>query len=263
MRSSATPIRRPPRRPHRARPDAARSTLGQLLAPDLSLTLRSMGPSESLRRPGNRRPRVPRSHGPPEGRVNAAKVDIWLTSRRPASASDVRLTFGQPLTSNPSLNRWSMRLSESARRPGNWLHGVPRSHGPAEERVNRAKVDIRLTAHCAESASDVPLTFGEPLVLNLFLSSWSMRPWESARRPHNWRQGFPRSHGPPEGRVDGAKVDIRLTTRRPAAASDAARAPAPGPVARDGRVRAQPSAPPRTYHARGRALTEIANASAR
>ena len=197
MRSSATPIRRPSCRPCRARPDPVRSTLGQPLAPDLSLTLRSMGPSESLRRPGNRRPRVPRSHGPPEGRVNAAKVDIWLTSRRPASAPDLRLTFGQPLAFNLSLN------------------------------------------------------------------SWSMRPWESARRPHNWRQGFPRSHGPPEGRVDGAKVDIRLTTRRPAAASDAARAPAPGPVARDGRVRAQPSAPPRTCHARGRALTEIANASAR
>ena len=197
MRSSATPIRRPPRRPHRARPDAARSTLGQLLAPDLSLTLRSMGPSESLRRPGNRRPRVPRSHGPPEGRVNAAKVDIWLTSRRPASAPDLRLTFGQPLAFNLSLN------------------------------------------------------------------SWSMRPWESARRPSNWRQGFPRSHGPPEGRVDGAKVDIRLTTRRPAAAPDAARAAAPGPAARDGRGQAQPSAPPRTCHAKGRALTEVADAAAR
>jgi len=196
MRSSATPIRRPPRRPHRARPDAARSTLGQLLAPDLSLTLRSMGPSESLRRPGNRRPRVPRSHGPPEGRVNAAKVDIWLTSRRPASAPDLRLTFGQPLAFNLSLN------------------------------------------------------------------SWSMRPWESARRPSNWRQGFPRSHGPTEGGVDGAKVDIGLTARRPAAAPDAARAPAPGPVARDRRVPVHPGALPTTCHPRWRALTEIANASA-
>ena len=197
MRSSATPIRRPPRRPCRARPDPACSTSGQPLAPDLSLA------------------------------------------------------------------RWSTRPRESARRPGNWLHGVPRSHGPAEERVNRAKVDIRLTAQCAASASDVPLTFGQPLAFNLFLNSRSMRPWESARRPSNWRQGFPRSHGPTGGRVDGAKVDIRLTTRRPTTAPDAARAPAPGPVARDGRGQAQPSAPPRTCHARGRALTEVADAAAR
>jgi hypothetical protein len=60
------------------------------------------------------------------------------------------------------------------------------------------------------------LTFDQRLPPSVSLPRWSMRPWESAVPPSSAADGFPGSHGPPEERVSGRKVDFWLTSRRPA-----------------------------------------------
>jgi len=244
MPSRASPTRRPSCRPCRARrpcrvcrvcrgrrdrrpqPDRIRSTSRHLLALDRSRTLRTTGGSQPLHHPGNRRHGVRRSHRPPEGRIDGAKVDIWLTPRRPAAAPEGRLTFGQPFGCHLFPTSWSMRPWDSVRHRRDRRHGCPRSHGPGERRVDGAKVDIRLTARDPAAAPD---------------AARALAPAPVAR---------------------GAKVDIWLTTRCPAAAPGVTGAPAPVPVARGGRVPAHPGASPTACQPRGRALTEVADASA-
>jgi len=214
------------RRDRRPQPDRIRSTSGHLLALDGSLTLRTTGGSPPLHHPGSRRHGVRRSHGPPERRIDGAEVEIRLTPRRPATVPEAGLTSGQPFGCHLFPTSWSMPPWESVRPRGNRRHGCPRSHGPGEERVGGAKVEIGLTAR-------------DPAVAP-----------EAARAPA------------PVPVARGADVDIRLATRRPAAAPGAAGAAVAVPVARGGRVPACPSASPAACRPRGRAPTEVVDASA-
>jgi hypothetical protein len=153
------------------------------------------------------------------------------TRRRPGRAQphDARSTFVQPLAPYLSLTRWSTGSCISARRPGHRQHGVPGSHGPPAATVVGATVEIRLTPRRPVSASGAQLTFGQPFAFNPSRTPWSMRPWESVRCSSKWLYGVPRSHGPAERRVKGAKVDIQLTPGRLAYGLDAAEVRVPGP----------------------------------
>ncbi len=73
----------------------------------------------------------------------------------PPAPTRVRLTFGQPVL--PRLRIGSMRPWESLRPPESRRCGVPRSHGPDEERVDRGPVSIRLTSGSAQSGSLTPV----------------------------------------------------------------------------------------------------------
>jgi hypothetical protein len=67
------------------------------------------------------------------------------------------------------------------------------------------------------NAAAVPLTIGQPSIFSLSLLPWSMRRWQSARARWLWAGGLPGSHGPFESRVNEQKIEVWLTSRRPAA----------------------------------------------
>ena len=98
--------------------------------------------------PAKRAPRRS-SHSAGGARSTRSAGSAASAGSDPPAPNRVRLTFGQPVL--PRLRIGSMRPWESLRPPENRRCGVPRSHGPDEERVDRGPVSIRLTSGSAPS----------------------------------------------------------------------------------------------------------------
>ena len=83
---------------------------------------------------------------------------------------------------------------------------------------------------CSGQAQCRPVNLSFTIGLYGVPARWSMRSWEPGRPGANRRQGFPRSHGPSEGRVDGKRVNLRLMSRCAGFLPDVAAALASGAI---------------------------------
>ena len=145
---------------------------------------------------------------PPVGAVS------WLTVAARNGPEGARSVFGQLSPANVATPLWSMRLWESAPVIFITAAGVPGSHGPAGGKASTREVTVRATSRHRSGPRRKRLTLSQPLPPDVPALPWSMPPWESAPVIRFPAAAVPGSHGPAEGKANGRKVTVRLTSRR-------------------------------------------------